>query len=911
MFNAQFVSSYASRRLQSLDLTIQDGFLECFHTGDILIHYKHITGDLVTYDKPENNRKTLSIETPDKWLNKANYICRRLAPDRCQPDKKYHRPTGQGARPFFTRQTIDLYNTDSFCDFVVFGEGEIKMSYANKYFGTHAGCIGFPGISNYKLCAQTKEFLREKKPLHQVVSYDTEQYKKPGAFFSSAFEMFLELFTFAEAENIKTKFHICRPHPELNLKAVDDVLFDYGNQAALDFLFGIEKNESSKYWITYEVTRQNLHSILCEFFNYKDFKYKNCSNTRIVKANYLNASGVKNYLSDIAEAEKLTIADLTNVIIQAPPSMGKTTLFRKIAKTEKIIYLAPQTNIIDQVYNDATGDGLDVMMYNGCKVTRQKLADRIKRNDLPGMIVSTLQSIGSLKRMLTDSVKNYHCVLDEFHLIYQNYLKDNVQFLMKIAPEFRTFTGMTGTMLNYNCIPFIADLKRLKFKISGTPKYRTELIKCNDDLFAAAKGFKNSIARGRTPYILFNNKKDGLNDLKDLLSNVQGIGFFNADNKDDANYQELIKTAILPDNITGVITTKVYQTGVNNNTVNDADLFIIGKHHPVDIEQTIKRFRLAKCNVYIIQPGLNEYIKPEFKQPAPLPERDRIISDVINQAIQICDLGNATSPGEDVLEIRTKIQNPYIFQDDAGIFQPDFISIQNAIFDKELYYYNSTPEVLLHELSKYSFDVWIDDARQNLRIRQEFQRRSDIEKVISKLQKALSKVAKNELFNTVLSELKNSHLPKIHARQKIDQATTPEVEKQFYDYFLTIEENCKSDAQAIELFSECKGKNAKVKMIIQRLTGRRADFNRSDLGKSMLSIIKTFQPGQEYTAGQLKDTFVECLKQDPTINIKEFTECRRIDKILKRLRIFYDVTPTGNGGEKYKIDDLPEIFVNG
>ena len=141
--------------------------------------------------------------------------------------------------------------------------------------------------------------------------------------------------------------------------------------------------------------------------------------------------------------------------------------------------------------------------------------------------------------------------------------------------------------------------------------------------------------------------------------------------------------------------------------------------------------------------------------------------------------------------------------------------------------------------------------------------------------------------------------------------------------FLAIRTECKTDLQALELFKASEGKNSRVKLTIQRLKTKRANFDSHELGNAPAAIIRSFSIGQVYSPEQLKSLFIDCLRTDRTINLQPFERCgmpvmdkdtgterlTRIDAILKKLRVFFDVMPAGHKGMEYEITELPTEYL--
>jgi hypothetical protein len=140
--------------------------------------------------------------------------------------------------------------------------------------------------------------------------------------------------------------------------------------------------------------------------------------------------------------------------------------------------------------------------------------------------------------------------------------------------------------------------------------------------------------------------------------------------------------------------------------------------------------------------------------------------------------------------------------------------------------------------------------------------------------------------------------------------------------FLAIRTECKTDPQALELFKASEGKNSRVKLTIQRLKTKRANFDSHELGNAPAGIVRSFLISKVYSPEQLKNLFIDCLRTDSTIDLKPFERCgmpvmdketgterlTRIDAILKKLRMYFEVETYGINNSDYKILPLPPVY---
>jgi hypothetical protein len=932
----QQVFNYAKDRLQKLNLSHADGFEPCSGTGDMLIQYHCLNGDRAYYHS-ESSRTTAAIEAPERFRNRKPYIARRIAPERLTgKDNKYNRPAA-AAIPFIPLQVRQLYKSSKACTLALFTEGEVKAAYIAKNFQLPA--IAFAGISNYKLNADIKQFLTAKQPPALVLNYDSDGRRaddksRLASFFGSAFWFCIELVTFYKLQGLTLpKIYICIQNEEQAHKGIDDLLQAVGKQAAAE----LRTCQTSEYFTFLEVHPDKVYKCLSDFFNYSDGRLKNYTGL-LLRADFYSdkESKTRTRLTDVLQANILPPAAIFGKLWNVPTGTGKTTAIIKAAALQKVAFFAPLTGIVDQVYNDAITAGIDAVKYTGNNADRQYLADRLNGLD-PQMIVCTYASAKSLCRMLGRITDKFNLVIDEFHsttaAASPAFMLRQLNGLLDTACNYKTITGLTGTPL-LNLHPVTKGLPQVTIKLTGEPKTETEFIQSADPLKAAADAFKESITAGRLPIVLFNNKKDGLTDLLALLKDNADITCFNADNKDNPIFKGLIENGLLGDNVSGLISTTVLEMGINNNTAKDINIIILGNFHPVTIKQFKERNRLAKCHLTIIQKfdpdnaekaaelqqqynslsetdkageqgkKLLKTIKALTTTAARYIDRDTEAEKLIRQAERICIALNLCEPESDILDIRTALQNPYIRETAAG-FIPDYLAIQNYIFETEKHWLNSSPERLLKALSKYGFEVYNNDK---LNIKTDIEERTEEDFEAAQLRRAANKAAKAKLFEEISAELQGTGLPQLTAERSIKAKDTTAQAKEFYQMFLDIRKHCKTDQQALELFTATDGKTARAKLTIQRLKTTRAIFDSHDIGKAPAAILNDFAVGQRFGFNQLKVAFISCLRTDPTIDIEPYDKVKRLDRILKKLRMFFEVDLVGKEKEEYQIKELPKIY---
>lgn len=918
-------ANYGRERLKSLNLTHLEGF-EPAYNGNILIQYFDIEGNREYYSSPDE-RKTLAIECPDEFRNRKPYKASRQAPENITNGRKYIRPAGTHSRTFIPLQTRQLYKNDLCCTLEVSTEGELKAAVANKILGKNTAVFGHSGIANYKECYNTKKFAAKKQPAVKVWNYDSDAIKadnrqRLAQFFNSAFWAITERITSDRLQGrTLPKYCICIQNPNQLYKGLDDILLANGYKAAAEF----KTCQTSEYFTFAEIDPTNVYKCLSKFFNYTDHRLKQYDNSIVLRDNYYSdkENKVRTRLTDILANNGQKPIFQFGHQLEVITGTGKTTNFIKAAALQKAVYFAPTKAIIEQVYSDAIKAGVYAIKYTGNTADRQQLADLLNSNNmpcsLPQVIICTIASARSLSEMLKDWTKVYNLIFDEFHTstsaANSKFMLRQLNELLDTALLYRSVGTMTGTPL-LNLHPITKDIPKVVIKLTGEPKAKAQYLSAADPLQAAALQFKKAIGQGKKTYILFNNKTAGLDDLLLIFAKLKISNYttFNADKKDSPEWLELLDTGLIPAGCDGFITTSVFEMGTNNNTDTPAEVIVLGEFHPVTIKQFKERQRLAECTLTIIQKHRNE---PKRRRWIGSDEPEKMVKTAEN----VCTILNNDPAGLYTLAIRESIQKLFIRHSNSG-YSPDYLAIQNYIFEQEKIWFNSSPERLLRELEKYSFNVYSDDSRQKLTIIKELQERDADIKLLSQISKDERKEASKKTFEAILQELSLQPFPQIAAAKKEKSKSSTKDEREYCKMFLDIRTEAKDDAQALALFGKTEGKNSRYKLTIQRLKAKKVNFSTHELGNAPAAILRTFAAGTIYTPERLKNTFIDCLRTDPTINLQPFERCgmvktdkdtgtnklTRIDAILKKLRMFFDVMPAGNGGMEYLIKELPPEF---
>lgn len=887
--------SYAQNRLNEYGLLDHPHFrTNRFEQIEILYH--HLNGDAMTYHKPDN-RKTLAIECPEQFNERAQMSVIRLTPKQAKKrGHKYQSPKGAGAPPYFTKELIEAYQTGKQIDTLILTEGELKAAYAAMLMGIPS--VGFKGISNYKLTTELKAALLYLLPKNIVINYDTDairkgDQKRTRIFQSSAAKLVKQIHDlFREFPKLLPNIYLNIVNPNTHEKGLDDVLLVEGaNHADLAFL----TLQNSEFFLFQNIDKNDPEKAISNFFGPKlAYKHKQMFEAAIYhEIKPTDKAGNKVYLLDILKGNNFSLERFFGHQWNVPTGLGKSTAtIEAIRQTDrKGVFLVPTISLAAQLHHKAQQMGLDSMLYYGQKadIIKQAVFDRLGKDDLPKLIITTYNSAECLYNSMSchraKIPMKYDLIFDEMHNFVtsssKNFQLDALNGILDIVPKFRSFTGLTATPLP-TIHPILESMPVALVRVKQ-PKPKAMIVAAKDCKAAAAKAIKTSVANGKIPVVLFNNKTDGLtNLLLELGKYADSMLILNADTKSEAEQQQLIETGLL-EGKKGIIATSVLKEGISLNNERGFDFIQVGKFHPAISLQFSQRARKAEYSFLTVIVS-DSILKGKTKYFNPRKE----MASVAKQMEQAVNLGPAFGCS---LDIRNDIDPLYIRKIGIDQFEPNYLGIQNTVFEEEKNSFYSSLDRLKMGLSRY-FEVI--PVKAHTTIESSLETKLELRQI-----KESRKAAKAQQFNDTIELLRESANP-------VKAATEQQQENNLLTHFLEIAEHAKSPEKAINILESTEGKTKRLKLAKLRLKAQKANF-KADLGELsnvIFALKRKFRKGKLYTKEQLKEKVLECLETDPIINGDKYRYKKRMDKLLFMVRIFYKVTSAGKKGGKYRIEAL-------
>lgn len=567
-------------------------------------------------------------------------------------------------------------------------------------------------------------------------------------------------------------------------------------------------------------------------------------------------------------------------LLIAPTGSGKTWLIETI-EGKKII-VCPTVALVENVkeeYPSAvpfTGSDRDV--------------DAVRDAEF---IATTYASFKRLAEVLDDKRGQFHVVVDEGHAFTSStsaaYQLKQLTDVLTEGQTFKTFTIVTGTYL-YNHHPVLRGMERIEVRIPQQKK-TFEFVTATDVLKTAAQRIKASVAAGRFPLVLFNNKsEDGLlGTLKTLMDGTPGLRFFNANTKTDTEFQQIIKAGNIPEGITGLITTSVLKEGNNIYNQEDFDIIVVGAFHPSAIQQFSSRPRNAKSvHVAIIRSARREVATAGFdfrKTATWMEETNQQLCDELNTQD-----GLFTDQYRAEFKARQAVNNNPIFFDRGTLtYQVDFLALSYQAFNMERTAMNRNDSLMVAALESYGMThqgITTDTTKQTA-----------AEKQTAHQERQLAKEQKAAAYTEVLADLATEDAPLAIAESEMKSNAhnlTP-AQRDVYGRFEQLAGICPNQTAILQQMEDTGPKKAGHDRLVKRLKieAVRRDKAYMKSNRKFAIVLKaihaSFTPGQQLTSAEIAARVHAAFSLDSSLDLSHLEQQQRTDRYLKAARLFFDL----------------------
>lgn len=599
------------------------------------------------------------------------------------------------------------------------------------------------------------------------------------------------------------------------------------------------------------------------------------------------------YLTNIFERYKVDFNDVFGKYIVSPTGSGKTNLTAILSGLpgRKVVLVVPTKALLKRVC-ERHKEQSAVPFFGG--IQNRQLPDGVR------FIVTTVQSFKALGTRI--ELQQFDVILDECHGLTadtsRSFKLADLRFFYNNAKKYaRSITYLTGTPL-YNFHPNFAEIERWTITAPHLREKSAYIINCKNSAATVAQFFRDSVAAGRFPIVLLNDKFLKLETLKTALSGYN-IAILNSDKKEDEVFKAITANAKIPDGIEGIITTVVLKEGNDIHDGRSFDFFIVGQHHSSTIEQISARARTAvDISVYILKHEDRKKSDRDFN-PA---QYARL---AIDRAQHFCDEHNAQTATDDTTALfhehcaRLAIQTAAIHKNEInGRYEVCYFALNNEVYTAHTSAEYTNDKLQIKGLEQYGFI-----CRESISNTTTDQHSGEMAAKIAQAKEA-TKEQRKEAYTTDLEALNSSINPATVIRDAENKNTVPTA----FKHVATLVKNFRlNHREAIEILTGSAGGGRAFNLLLNQLRIESLRHNHNYMkGERLLALIilklkKDIQPGKQYTADEIRKKMAAALALDKGINLQflqpdngdseAITKANR--KAVDLLRMFYGVTNVG------------------
>lgn len=581
--------------------------------------------------------------------------------------------------------------------------------------------------------------------------------------------------------------------------------------------FGVYVDDAIDFIKTKEILKDKHIRISNELFQ----RYRNTFNTSDLqtvnnfKINPLRTINIlKNqYLTD-------TNIDIkSNCILVAPVGSGKTFWVSK-QKGKKIL-VVPTQGLVKQC----------VSLYGASPFYE-------KSKEISDFICVTYSSFNKLSTKI--NLSEFDVYVDEAHNFTvstnDSFLLRQLNEVIDLLPFAKKYVLLTATPL-FNFHNTIDKLPVIKINKENTISKNIVKVKY-DNLLGTIKSLVNdSIKDNYFPAILFNNTKE-TGTLGKIITTLESLNgdVINSTKKHTTEFNDIIVNGTINDTTDYLISTTVLKEGISITKHNDnINIIVIGKFHPIELEQFAARFRNAKNINLILLEKKDKIVKPFFfdfdTEKFLIQESANSIKDA---AIKCSHIG---------IDLLNQTTNHFVKESIKGI-EINYLSMSNFLFNREKTY--------LHNNYK-AFNIYME--QYNWKLNNTLTNTETIEK------DTLKKIKENTMKNTLeIQEIINNTLNIIASETELDNqikmeiATDTELDIRTKVNTIANYTDFESAVEIIKNNTSNSKFNKLLKSIYITSLKNDSEFLKSSdkVAQLINNIYDTFKIGSSYNASEIK-----------------------------------------------------------
>lgn len=626
-------------------------------------------------------------------------------------------------------------------------------------------------------------------------------------------------------------------------------------------------------------------------YPYKAYKSSLGQWAYLLKPKADKAGKTGQWLSDL-----ITPAEALGKLVIAPTGAGKTRFISSIEG--KKILVVPTLSLLDNVATE----------YNATIYDYKKHSEPNYKADLltSDFIVTTYKSFEKLNSTLWGQRRNFHIFIDEAHNLTSSASAIFQLFeLTKIVENvgaYKSFTRLTATEL-YSHHPALRAQEILRVELPSTTKRSAKIVRAKDSITTAAEAVQASIAAGRFPIVLLNNKKGKLNKLKALLGACSGVRYLNSDTKQEEDFKAITSSGNVPQGINGLVVTTVLKEGNNIYRDGKFDVIVLGNFHSSEIIQMAGRPRKAtEIAITIVK---SQKAKQEQVQPLNFQGFCQRLEQQAKAAIQELAAINETFAFDAFRASQAIKSNP--IKETATGYTVDYLQLSNKAFEVEKSWENKDTRYLLAALEQAGITTSTEQLTS------ETAPTAEQAKAIATTQAEAKELANKE-YSDALQELSEQIQPLQYAKRTTAMASRA---KAFERFVSLVESEQQEAAEAIQQLQQIGRSEAKYSLHKKRLKVAKLRYNKDYLAENdqlaitLKAIDANLKLGYRYTSKELEYRLLKCLELSKYLapNLENKTAKSRKDHIFKVLAIFFEVTRHNKKqkGKVIKVYELAEL----
>jgi len=499
----------------------------------------------------------------------------------------------------------------------------------------------------------------------------------------------------------------------INLADVDGskahkIAYTYTKNKGIDYVSGQRNHFVSTYCGLMCQFGVEFNEMMSEISKEEVFTYDSEQRAKGVYNTYAHQFGTKStdstlYDVDTTEAQyhlskgqKLSSlgidpSELKDKVLVAPTGSGKTYFVAHL--NGKKVLVVPTRSLSDEV----------ALRYNG-KAFNEDSKDVSNDDDF---IVVTYASYANLVNVI--DIENYRVFLDEAHNFTSS---SSASFMLKPLTETleslkfnvpKAVTLLTATPLR-SADPYLQSFEVVKVTSDKNINKELTIIKATDKYKLVQTIFKNSKDKGIFVACLLNNTKSLLDRYLAVLPEYN-IETFSSAQKSEDHFVELIKSGDIKPETDGIFSTTVLKEGnsFNLNTRDEVAVVVLGKFSVEEIEQFAARFRDAK-KVTVIVARHADFETADIQFNADFVEEVHIanaehnvkhFNSIVIESINV----------QSINKVLGQLKATHTKTNELGIYEVDYLSISNAIFEQEKSVCWNNTELFYKKANKYGWEI--------------------------------------------------------------------------------------------------------------------------------------------------------------------------------------------------------------